>query len=264
MAARRTDRTGTSTSEREAAVRPARRRCRPDRRTYVIDTSVLLSDPWALTKFAEHEVVLPLVVIGELEAKRHHPELGYFARQALRILDDLRIEHGRLDAPVPVGRRRRHPARRAEPHRPDGPAGRIPQRHQRLPHPGLCAEPRQGAPGGPGHPGLQGHAAAGQGVGRRAGRRRVPGAGHRAVGLDRDGRAARSPRSRSTRCSTPVWSTSTPPASCRATPASSCSPGPVRRWAGSPRASRSGWSAASGRRSGCAAGRPSSGSRSTC
>ncbi len=75
----------------------------PDRLTYVIDTSVLLSDPWALTKFAEHEVVLPLVVIGELEAKRHHPELGYFARQALRMLDDLRIEHGRLDAPVPIG-----------------------------------------------------------------------------------------------------------------------------------------------------------------
>ncbi|MTD12857.1 AAA family ATPase [Nakamurella sp. YIM 132087] len=73
------------------------------RRTYVIDTSVLLSDPWALTRFAEHEVVLPLVVISELEGKRHHPELGYFARQALRILDDLRISHGRLDAPVPVG-----------------------------------------------------------------------------------------------------------------------------------------------------------------
>ncbi len=104
MAARRTDRTGTSTSEREGAARPhTPRRRRPARRTYVIDTSVLLSDPWALTKFAEHEVVLPLVVIGELEAKRHHPELGYFARQALRILDDLRIEHGRLDAPVPAG-----------------------------------------------------------------------------------------------------------------------------------------------------------------
>ena len=40
----------------------------PGRRTYVIDTSVLLSDPWALNRFAEHEVVLPLVVIGELEA----------------------------------------------------------------------------------------------------------------------------------------------------------------------------------------------------
>ena len=72
------------------------------RRTYVIDTSVLLSDPAAFLKFAEHEVVLPLVVISELEAKRHHPELGWFARQSLRLLDDLRIKHGRLDGPVPV------------------------------------------------------------------------------------------------------------------------------------------------------------------
>ncbi|HVX43934.1 MAG TPA: PhoH family protein, partial [Mycobacteriales bacterium] len=73
------------------------------RRTYVLDTSVLLSDPFALHRFAEHSVVLPLVVIGELEGKRHHPELGWFARQALRLLDDLRIKNGRLDAPVPVG-----------------------------------------------------------------------------------------------------------------------------------------------------------------
>ena len=75
-----------------------------DRRTYVLDTSVLLSDPGALRRFAEHDVVLPLVVIGELEDKRHHPELGWFARESLRVLDDLRILHGRLDAPVPVGR----------------------------------------------------------------------------------------------------------------------------------------------------------------
>ncbi|MGL5911999.1 MAG: PhoH family protein, partial [Phycicoccus sp.] len=67
------------------------------------DTSVLLSDPRAVSRFAEHEVVLPVVVITELEAKRHHPELGYFARTALRMLDDLRIKAGRLDAPVPVG-----------------------------------------------------------------------------------------------------------------------------------------------------------------
>jgi PhoH-like ATPase len=70
--------------------------------TYVIDTSVLLSDPGALARFAEHEVVLPLVVITELEGKRHHPELGWFARQCLRLLDDLRVEHGRLDRPIPV------------------------------------------------------------------------------------------------------------------------------------------------------------------
>ncbi len=71
--------------------------------TYVLDTSVLLSDPGAVARFAEHEVVLPLVVVSELEGKRDHPELGWFARQALRILDDLRATHGRLDHPLPVG-----------------------------------------------------------------------------------------------------------------------------------------------------------------
>ena len=70
---------------------------------FVLDTSVLLSDPGALARFAEHEVVLPLVVISELEGKRDHPELGWFARQALRLLDDLRVAHGRLDQPLPVG-----------------------------------------------------------------------------------------------------------------------------------------------------------------
>ncbi|MFE4464322.1 PhoH family protein [Oerskovia sp. NPDC056781] len=56
-----------------------------------------------MLRFAEHDVVLPVVVITELEAKRHHAELGYFARSALRMLDDLRVKHGRLDAPLPVG-----------------------------------------------------------------------------------------------------------------------------------------------------------------
>ncbi|WP_231263126.1 PhoH family protein [Nocardioides alpinus] len=76
---------------------------RTDRRTYVLDTSVLLADPGALLRFAEHEVVLPVVVITELEGKRNHPELGYFARAALRSLDDLRVVHGRLDEPVSIG-----------------------------------------------------------------------------------------------------------------------------------------------------------------
>ncbi len=73
------------------------------RRTYVLDTSVLLADPLAISRFDEHRAVLPIVVVTELEAKRHHPELGFFARQALRYLDDLRIEHGRLDADLPIG-----------------------------------------------------------------------------------------------------------------------------------------------------------------
>jgi PhoH-like ATPase len=75
----------------------------PSGRTFVLDTSVLLADPGALRRFHEHEVVLPVVVITELEGKRHHPELGFFARTALRMLDELRITHGRLDEPVPVG-----------------------------------------------------------------------------------------------------------------------------------------------------------------
>lgn len=72
-------------------------------RTHVLDTSVLLSDPKAVYRFAEHDVVLPVVVITELEAKRHHAELGYFARSALRLLDDLRVAHGGLDHPIPLG-----------------------------------------------------------------------------------------------------------------------------------------------------------------
>ncbi|MDT0458615.1 PhoH family protein [Streptomyces sp. DSM 41527] len=74
-----------------------------DRRTYVLDTSVLLADPGAMARFDEHEVVLPVVVVTELEAKRHHPELGYFARQALRLLDEYRVQFGRLDSPIPTG-----------------------------------------------------------------------------------------------------------------------------------------------------------------
>jgi PhoH-like ATPase len=64
---------------------------------------VLLSDPSALLRFDEHEVILPVVVVTELEGKRAHPELGYFAREALRLLDDLRVQHGRLDEPLEIG-----------------------------------------------------------------------------------------------------------------------------------------------------------------
>lgn len=68
-------------------------------RTYVIDTSVLLSDPKAMFHFEEHHVVIPLTVITELEHKRKDPDLGFFARQALRLLDELIASHG--DFPKP-------------------------------------------------------------------------------------------------------------------------------------------------------------------
>jgi len=70
--------------------------------TYVLDTSVILADPDALFRFEDNHVVLPLVVLTELEAKRHHPELGWAAREALRSLEKLRIQAGGLDRAVAV------------------------------------------------------------------------------------------------------------------------------------------------------------------
>jgi PhoH-like ATPase len=90
-----------STSSKAAGSKPAQ--AKTATKTYVLDTSVLLSDPKALFKFKEQEVVIPIVVINELEKKRHDPEIGYYARQALRHLDDLRILHERLDFPMEVG-----------------------------------------------------------------------------------------------------------------------------------------------------------------
>jgi PhoH-like ATPase len=95
----------TSAGARKGATAQSTRKkaAQTSRRTYVLDTSVLLSDPHALLRFDEHQIVVPIVVITELEGKRHHPELGYFARTALRLMDELRVVHGRLDAPLAVG-----------------------------------------------------------------------------------------------------------------------------------------------------------------
>ncbi len=95
--------TPKSTGTRAEAASAASSAAKQAERSYVLDTSVLLSDPTAFFRFAEHSVVIPVVVISELEAKRNDPEIGYFARQALRTLDELRIQHERLDFPIPVG-----------------------------------------------------------------------------------------------------------------------------------------------------------------
>ena len=97
-------RTGsTSTTSKAKSASAAKKKPDVATKTYVLDTSVLLSDPRALFKFKEQEVVIPIIVINELEKKRHDPEIGYYARQALRNLDDLRAEHERLDFPMQVG-----------------------------------------------------------------------------------------------------------------------------------------------------------------
>ena len=90
-------------SPRQNTAESTKERAATAERTYVLDTSVLLSDPKAVFRFAEHAVVLPVIVISELESKRNDPEIGYFARQALRNLDELRVQHERLDFPISVG-----------------------------------------------------------------------------------------------------------------------------------------------------------------
>lgn len=76
----------------------------PDqRRTYVLDTSVLLAvGAKALGAFDEHDVVVPVVVLQELETKRHHAELGHTARDTLRALEQLRVQHGSLTDALPA------------------------------------------------------------------------------------------------------------------------------------------------------------------
>ena len=230
-----------------------------DIRTYVIDTSVLLSDPWARTRFAEHEVVVPLVVIRELEAKRHHQELGCFARQALRLFDDLRVEHGRLDSPFRLGRKG-YASRRAQPHGPVGVARGFPERHQRFPDPGLRGEPRRRRQMS--YVGLQGHSPSGEGL---------------AVGLPADeyhaqtwwprgrGMARWRPPPRSRRAFRRGPDRLAPrPGICPATPAIRLRGRQPDAMGRVTRASGSGWFVATARRSGCAAGPPSNGWRSIC
>jgi len=68
-----------------------------DPKTYVLDTCVLLADPRAPLRFDEHDVVLPLVVVEELDKKKTGlNEVGANARLAIRLLEEL----GRL---VPAG-----------------------------------------------------------------------------------------------------------------------------------------------------------------
>lgn len=75
--------------------------------TYVLDTNVLLADPHSLHRFDEHDVVVPLVVIEELDRKKTlHDEIGRNARTALRMIEEVREQSGsglRDAAPLPTG-----------------------------------------------------------------------------------------------------------------------------------------------------------------
>jgi PhoH-like ATPase len=76
-------------------------------RTFVLDTCVLLADPDSLLRFDEHDVVLPLVVIEELDRKKTAmDDVGRNARLALRRIEELRVASGgglRVPLVLPTG-----------------------------------------------------------------------------------------------------------------------------------------------------------------
>ena len=67
----------------------------PARTLAVLDTSALIADPDAIWAFADTDVVVPLVVIEELDGlKSRLDDTGRAARQALRNIEDLRSSNG--------------------------------------------------------------------------------------------------------------------------------------------------------------------------
>lgn len=74
------------------------------KKTFVLDTNVLLSDPNALFSFEEHDVVLPMIVLEELDRhKDRQDEVGRNARETSRKLSSLVKDHKVFDAPIPLG-----------------------------------------------------------------------------------------------------------------------------------------------------------------
>ncbi len=65
------------------------------KRTYVLDTNVLMHDPTALFRFEEHDVYLPMMVLEELDnAKKGVSEVSRNVRQVSRFLNELIESHG--------------------------------------------------------------------------------------------------------------------------------------------------------------------------
>src|SRR5258708_27953287 len=88
----------------EPVIRPAvKAEPMPQRaKTYVLDTNVLLHDPEALNAFEENDIVIPLVVIEEIDSqKKRQDEVGRGARRVAHHLDDLR-QLGKLSEGVPT------------------------------------------------------------------------------------------------------------------------------------------------------------------
>ncbi|MFJ8266235.1 PhoH family protein [Peribacillus asahii] len=69
---------------------------------YVLDTNVLLQDPYSIFSFEANEVVIPAVVLEELDSKkRYMDEIGRNARQVSKLIDGFR-EKGKLHDGIPL------------------------------------------------------------------------------------------------------------------------------------------------------------------
>jgi len=92
------------------------------RRLFVLDTNVLMHDPTAIFRFAEHDVFLPMVVLEELDAnKKGLSEAARNTRQASRFLDDMirGVTKEQIDAGLAI------PSARTDNHGKQPPAGRL-------------------------------------------------------------------------------------------------------------------------------------------
>ncbi|HNA62733.1 MAG TPA: PIN domain-containing protein, partial [Rhabdochlamydiaceae bacterium] len=74
------------------------------RKSFVIDTNVLLHDPGSIKKFRDNDVIIPLVVLEELDTmKRLSDELGKNARYIMRYIDSLKnLKKGTLAEGVEI------------------------------------------------------------------------------------------------------------------------------------------------------------------
>ncbi|HEO8420745.1 TPA: PhoH family protein [Yersinia enterocolitica] len=69
---------------------------------YVLDTNVLLQDPYSIFSFSDNDVVIPAVALEEVDSKkRYMDEIGRNARQISRLIDNLR-ETGKLHDKIPL------------------------------------------------------------------------------------------------------------------------------------------------------------------
>lgn len=75
---------------------------RAPQKTFVLDTNVFLSDGNAIFGFDDNHIVIPMVVLEEVDRKKDRPDdVGYNARQLCRHLDELRLL-GSLTSGVPL------------------------------------------------------------------------------------------------------------------------------------------------------------------